>query len=221
MSSSTAIGLSSPSPTVSRPIPVVRGRRPSAASTSSASKEAPSSSSIVTGPAADRETLVAARPSLISTPHFSRDSRTWAPANGSSRSIRSPRLTSVTFDPSRANAWESSTPTTPPPRTASRSGTAAAVVASMFVHGRASLSPPSPAADTREPRGHRGGSRRLVVRPRTRVLEPVDVGNQSRRAGRHDHGLSGDELLVADDAPPLALEPATSTDERDAVILEP
>ena len=100
----------------------------------------PSSSSIATAPG--RVTRTTCRWSRTSTPPSSSASSTWAPANGSSRSIsRSPRWTSVTFEPKADHAWAISTPTTPPPRIASRAGTSFAVVASMFVHGRASCRP--------------------------------------------------------------------------------
>ena len=48
---------------------------------------------------------------------------------------------SVTFEPSAPHACAISTPTMPPPRIARRSGTAFAVVASLFVHGFASRRP--------------------------------------------------------------------------------
>src|SRR5204863_142939 len=55
--------------------------------------------------------------------------------------MRGPPSTSVTTEPSDANAWAISTPTTPPPRISRRSGTVLVVVISRFVHGSASRSP--------------------------------------------------------------------------------
>ena len=81
-------------------------------------------------------------PSITSTPFSRSDCSTSSDANGSSRAIRrSPRSISVTCEPNELYACAISTPTTPPPRIASRAGTSFAVVASRFVHGSASRSP--------------------------------------------------------------------------------
>jgi hypothetical protein len=88
------------------------------------------------------QTAVALLPSITSTPFSRSDCSTSSLANGSSFGIsRSPFSITETFEPSELYAWAISTPTTPPPRIASRSGTCFAVVASRLVHGFASRRP--------------------------------------------------------------------------------
>ena len=113
-------------------------------------------------------------------------------ANSSSLGIsrRAPSI-SVTWQPSVWNACAISTPTTPPPRTTSRSGISLAIVASRFVHAPSIAS--SPAI------GGIAGS------------EPV-----ARKTAR----LRLD-LLVADGHPPLAGEPPVAADQLDPALLEP
>ncbi len=113
-------------------------------------------------------------------------------ANGSSRGIsRSPRCTSVTFDPSAPQACDISTPTTPPPRIAKRGGTALAVVALRLVQGFASRRP-----------GMSG----------TRGVEPVATMT-ARRAISESWPADVDLQLPGD--------PRSPADERDAALLEP
>ena len=120
---------------------VVFGWRPIATSSCSARTGPPESSSTVTSPSSAR-TAVALVPSSTSTPFSRSDCSTSSLANGSSRGIsRSPRSISVTSEPSELYACAISTPTTPPPRIASRSGISFAVVASRLVHGFASRRP--------------------------------------------------------------------------------
>ena len=189
-SSPTRSGLPASSPSSSRPIPSVPGLRPNATSSSSLSTLEPSSSASVNAPL--RETRVAEAPRRTSTPSSRSDSSTWSLAKGSSRSIRrSPRWTSVTREPSAAQACAISTPTTPPPRIASRAGTSLAVVASRFVQG----------CDSRSPG--------IVGHERART------GRDDDRLARDQRLLALDgDLQLAGDACPAA-------HERDAALLEP
>ncbi len=59
-------------------------------------------------------------------------------SNGSSRSAAS---TTVTLEPNRANAWASSSPIAPPPRTISESGRSLVSKASLFVQYGVSAKP--------------------------------------------------------------------------------
>ena len=139
--SSTSTGLPGSRPTLSSPMSSVLSLRPMATSSSSARTGPPSSSSRVTSPPSAR-TAVALVPRRTSTPFSRSDCSTSSLANRSSRGIRrSPRSISVTSDPSELYACAISTPTTPPPRIASRPGTSFAVVASRLVHGFASRKP--------------------------------------------------------------------------------
>ena len=121
--------------------------------------------------------------SRTSTPPSSSASSTWAPANGSSRSIsRSPRWTSVTCRPERRPRLGHLDADDAAAEDREPGGTSFAVVASMFVHGRASR-------------------------------RPSMSGISAPRPGRDDHGLAGDELLAVagatvDHHPALAVEPA-------------
>ena len=139
--SSTSIGLPGSRPTDSRPISSVTGSRPTATSSSSARTGPPIESSTSTSPF-DARTATAETPPRTSTPRSCRPSATSCEANGSSRAIsRSAASISVTCDPSELHACAISTPTTPPPSTASRAGTNFAVVAWRLFHGSASRRP--------------------------------------------------------------------------------
>ena len=105
-------------------------------------------------------------------------------------SRRAPSI-SVTWLPSVWNACESSTPTTPPPRTTSRSGISLVVVASRFVH--------APSISSR----------------------PGIGGIFGAGARRQEDGALGLDLLVADADAPLAGEPAVAADQLDPPVLEP
>ncbi len=131
--------------------PAVRGRRPRAASTSSASNVVPSSSSIETAPAARLGSPDARAEHRRRTSRASRG--TWAPANGSSRSISR----SAAVDERHLRAEQANTPGRARHRRRRRRGpraargTSLAVVASMFVHGRASRSPSMSGISAAEP----------------------------------------------------------------------
>lgn len=75
-------------------------------------------------------------------PSRSRDAATSPAAWGSSRvRMRSAPSMMVTCEPSRANAWPSSQPMLPPPRTASRSGRTSRSHTESLVRGSATSSP--------------------------------------------------------------------------------
>ena len=122
-------------------MPSVRGRRPTATSSSSPSRPCRRRASTRTRPSS-RLTRVTFASQQISTPWAASPSWTAAEANGSSRGrMRWPPSSRTTSLPSVAHAWASSTPTGPPPSTSRRPGASFAVVAARFVHGRASASP--------------------------------------------------------------------------------
>ncbi len=76
-------------------------------------------------------------------------------------------------------------------------------------------------AEDEEAAGYLFRRRRLDVRPRRGLGEPVDRRDR-RRASRRDHDrATRHQHVVADDDPPLAVEPPVSPDERDAALLEP
>lgn len=110
---------------------------------SSATTVSPSSVVTRTGPSppSSRSTAATDLPNRTSTPASRSASVTISPANGSIRPSSPPRTSIVTVDPSARNAVAISTATTPPPTTASRSGTCRAAVACRLVHGRTSASP--------------------------------------------------------------------------------
>ena len=162
----------------------VHGVRPIETRISSASNGWPSSTSTCTAPL--RDTEVTDAPSRTSTPPSRSAASTCSLANRSSRSIsRSPRWTSVTREPSDDQACAISTPTTPPPRIASRGGTRFAVVASMFVQGAASASP----ARAGSPPRCRSRSRRRAARRAPR--------RRPRRASRPRAAVAADERDAA------------------------
>ncbi len=139
--SSTVSGSPGVSPTCSRPRPPVAGRRPVATSRWSATTRSPPDSCTATPPATV-DTRSALALSLMSTPSARSPSATSAPAkSGSLASGRSSATISVTAAPRRAHACAISTPTTPPPSTASRPGTSCAEVASREVQTGVSASP--------------------------------------------------------------------------------
>ena len=132
-------------------MPSVRGRRPTATSSSSPSRVVPSARSTRTRPSS-RVTRVTFASQQISTPWAASPSWTAAEANGSSRGrMRCPPSRSATSLPRVAQAWASSTPTGPAPRTSRRPGASFDVVAARFVHGRASASPSMGGRSASEP----------------------------------------------------------------------
>ena len=142
-------------------------------------------------PASPREAPIALTPVRTSTPPASSPAVTCALANGSSpASTRSSASTRVTLAPRLAHACAISTPTTPPPRISSRPGTSLAVVASRFVHGRASARPSI------------GGTAAVVPVAITTAL--------ARRQAivADDHGaLAVERAAAADQLDPALLEP--------------
>ena len=77
------------------------------------------------------------------------------------------------------------------------------------------------AAENREPPGSRLRCRRLYVRPRAGLGQTGDRRHEWRRSGRDHDRAPRDERLVADANPPLTLEFAAATHERDIARVEP
>ena len=178
MSSPTASGLPASRPSASRPIAARAGHAPDG-DEQLVGLDASSRRRARARTRRRAPRCVAEAPRRTSTPSSRSDASTCSLANGSSRSIsRSPRWISVTFEPSAPQACAISTPTTPPPRIASRGGTALAVVASRFVQGCASRRP-----------GMSG----------TSAVEPVAT-TTARRAGERLLSLDVDRQLAGDRA---------------------
>ena len=133
---------SASTPTVSRPIPATRGRRPVATSSRSPRSSAPPSS-CRTYSSPSRRAAVACLPSITSTPSRRRASPSPSPSGAGSRGSTCPApSTSTASPPSRRTTCAISTPTGPPPRISRRRGTAVIPVASRFVHTPSSADSP-------------------------------------------------------------------------------
>ena len=110
-------------------------------------------------------------PSRTSTPSRRSAAATFSDATGSADgSSRGPRTSSTTSEPSRRQACASSQPTTPPPSTPSRRGTACADVASRLVHVRTESRP-----------GIGGRTGRLPVRDDDGVPRAEHLADRPRR----------------------------------------
>ena len=182
-------------PTVSRPMSVVRARRPIATSTSSP-RSSPSSVVSTTSPPS-RRAAVTPVPSRTSTPRLAQGRRHRL-AGG--RFQRGQQPLTVLDDRdlrtrARATPWPARSRRTPPPTISSRPGTSFALVASRGVQGSTSREP----VDRRDG-GRRAGAHRHRVPGREPGLGAVGVGDHDR---------------------PLAVEPAGAAEQVDAGSVHP
>ncbi len=83
------------------------------------------------------------------------------------------------------------------------------------------LDPDHATAEDGEPRRHLAGRGRLDIRPRARVVEPVDIGDQRGRAGGDHDRRACEQELVVDEHPSLSVQAAAAAYDRDAALLEP
>ena len=190
--SSTGIPWGSAStPTVSRPIPSTRGRRPVATSSRSPRTSAPPSN-CRTYSSPSRRAAVACIPSISSMPSRRRASPSASPSGAGSRaSTCSAPSTSTASPPRRRTTWAISTPTGPPPRISSRRGTA-------FMPGRLAVGPHAvELTESRDRRHDRVGAGRHddVLRG---VADAVDL----------DHARAGQPARASQQADAPVRQPA-------------
>ena len=189
LSSVTTRPLSSCTPAVSSPSPSVAGLRPTATSRCEPATLVPSAR-CSTGPAEARTTWAPVR---RETPSRSSTAVTAACASGSSR----PRIvgapsTTVTRDPSRRNAWASSTPIGPPPSTSRCSGSSRSENTVRLSRYGSSASPSAGGTSARDPVATTSRSK-VVRRPSTSTLSgPVTTAQPVSRSMPCVFSSSGD-----------------------------